>query len=131
MVRSRGCLGFSMLEAAIALVVLSVIATSVATTGSSQMRYFARSHEETVAERAAASRLELLTATPEPIAEGASTFALDRTASDGLHSATAQQTVRRVESGLLRVETEVTWLAADGGTAHVRLATLVAQETRK
>ena len=131
MVRRGHSRGFSMLEASISLVVLTVIATSVATTGSSQMRYFSRSHEETVAERAAASRLELLAATPEPIAEGTTEFALDRTAAEGLHAASARQTVARVEPGLFRVETEVTWTAADGGTAHVRLATLVAQEPRK
>jgi type II secretory pathway pseudopilin PulG len=120
-----------MLECAIALAVLSVIATSVATSSNADLRYFARSHEETVAGRAAAARIERLSAAKSAPGLGATTFALDADAAKQLRDAAATQTVSLVEPGLYRVETEVTWRAADGGTARAKVATLLAREASK
>ena len=128
MVRRRRSRGFTMFEAAIALVVVTAIATTVAVTGTSQLRFFARSHEETVAGRAAMSRIERVAASAEALAEGTSVFAID---GNQLREAAGSQTVVSVEPGLLRVEAEVTWQAADGGTGTVRLATLVAVEAKR
>jgi Tfp pilus assembly protein PilV len=130
-VKRRRIRGLSMFEASVAVVVLSVIATSVALTGSSHMRFFARSHEETVAGRAAASRIERVVALRQPLADGKSEFDIGPEAKRTLRSAAATQVVTHDAPGLARVETEVTWQAADGGTGRVRLATLVAEEPRR
>jgi type II secretory pathway pseudopilin PulG len=112
------------MEGVIALAVLSVAATAVITTGTSELRYYARSHQETVAERVAASRLELVASQkPAPVV-GVSTFAAP------LPEATAEQTVTREAPGLFRVAVVVKWKAADGGDGVIRLATLVAREER-
>jgi Tfp pilus assembly protein PilV len=129
-VTRRRARGFSMFEAAVSVVVLTVIAASVAMTGSSEIRHFARSHEETVAGRAAASRLETLAASRDPLAPGTTAFDLGDAAAS-LKSGAARQTVTQEEPGLFRVETEVTWRAADGTDARVVLATLVAREVRR
>lgn len=128
MVRRRGQRGFSMMDAAVALAVLSVIATAVVSTGSTEMRWFARSHEETVAWRAAASEIERIAASAAAPAEGASSFALGGTAASQLRGGAGRRTVTRVEPGLWRVEVETTWEAADGGTGRARLATLLARD---
>ena len=117
-----------MLECAIALAVVSIVATSVATSSAVDLRYFARSHEETVAERAAASRVERVAAAKDAPRLGATAFALDADAAKQLRGAAATQTVSLVEPGLYRVEAEVTWRAADGGAARAKIATLVARE---
>jgi prepilin-type N-terminal cleavage/methylation domain-containing protein len=127
-VTRRRCRGFTLIECAVALVVLSIVATTVAATGTSELRYFARSHEETVAERAAAACIERLAAAATAPATGSSAFELDAETSRQLPAAVSTQRVTLVEPGLLRVEAEVTWQAADGGTARVRVATLLARE---
>lgn len=127
MVRRGRQSGFSMMDAAAALAVLSVIATAVLTSGSSEMRYFARSHEETVAWRAAASEIERLAASRAAPAEGVSDFCLGEDAASQLRGGAGRHIVTRVEPGLWRVEAETAWDAADGGRARVRLATLVAR----
>lgn len=123
--------GFSMMEGAIALAVLSVIATAVLTSGSSEFRYLARSHEETVASRAAASEIERLSATAAAPAEGEEAFALGDDAASQLRLGAGRRTVTSVEPGLWRIEVETTWDAADGGKGRVRLATLLAREVRR
>src|SRR6185436_4268646 len=116
-----------LLECAIALALLSVLATSIATSGRSELRYFARSMEETVAERVASSRIERLSASTMPLIDGERSFDVDPETLRRLPDAAARESVTRLGPRLVRVEADVTWRAADGGTAHARLATLLAR----
>lgn len=127
MVRRRRARGLSVLECTIALAVVASIATTVAVTGTSHLRAFARAHEETLAGRAAASRLERLSADRGAFVEGTTSFAPNQRQGDAVFGK-GSQTLTRVGPGLWRADVEVTWPAADGGTGRVKLATLFARE---
>ena len=130
MVTHRRQSGFTLMEGAISLAVLSICATAVVATGGPNLRHFARSHEETLAGRAAASQIELVTSAPGAPAVGTTGFRTAQRFGGGVDATwgAGVQTVTRVEPGLYRVEVAVSWNAADGGIATARLATLVARD---
>jgi hypothetical protein len=115
-----------MTECVVALAVLSACATAIVAAGSSHLAHFARSHEETLACRAAASQLETVAVSREPLAAGTTSFRTSQRFG-AAEWGEGSQTVTEVEPGLHRVEVVVTWKSAGGGDGSVRLATLVAR----
>jgi hypothetical protein len=124
---TRKAQGFTMIEAAAALLLLSAIATSIAILSSSHLRWLGRSHEETAAWRRAAAELEDTLGAADAPSEGVSSFDVEGVALGGGKAAGTRR-VSRVATGLFRVEAEVSWHAADGGTGTAHLATLVARK---
>lgn len=114
----RNARGFTVIEAVVALAVLTLVATSVLVGEGAQLHGVARSFDELAASRAAAARLEELAATDAPLAPGVSAFPVEVPGCRGV------QTVRRIEPGLF----EVTARVERDERMHVELVTRLARK---
>jgi hypothetical protein len=114
----RNTRGFTVIEAVVALAVLTLVATSVLVGEGAQLRGVARSFDELAASRAAAARLEELAVADPPLVPGESTFPVDLPGCRGV------QIVRRIEPGLY----EVTARVEHDGRRHVELVTRLARK---
>ncbi len=125
---ARHARGFSVLEAAIALVVVGLVATSIVTAGPAEARLADAARDEAAAWRTAQALLEVArVAPPSPGDDGPAVLP------DGVaaapRGATLTRRVERVEAGLLRVEACVRFGSdATGAAREVRLATYIAVE---
>jgi hypothetical protein len=100
------------LEVAVAVVLVSVIATLAFTGDSLALRHAASAFAETKAARLAAGRLEQLRADPAGLRAGVTSIRFPVADTHGLPECTAVQTVRLVEPGLFEVRVEVRWRPA-------------------
>jgi Tfp pilus assembly protein PilV len=130
-VRPRRASGFSAFEGAVACVVLTVVAAGFAATRASDLRYVARSHEETVAGRTALACLERFRDGDGPTDDRIWFVALDEETARTLRGARAVRTITWMAPDLCRVDAVVEWDASDGGRGRVALTTLVAREAAR
>lgn len=124
--------GFSLVEVGVAVVLVTIIAAVAFGGDTRQLQHIAQSFAETKASRLASSRMETLRADSQAPGLGATEFAFDQRATDGLRDIVGSQSVKRIASGLFEIEVEVSWLAT--GTAQrrrVRLVTWMDWEERR
>lgn len=120
--------GFSLVEVAIAIVIVAIIGSVAFTGDARQLQHVAESFAETKASRLASGRIERLRAEPRALEVGTSEFRADGALPGGV----GFQHIRRIEAGLFEVEVEVRWLPA-GATKRRRftLTTWMEQEDRR
>lgn len=108
--------GYTLMEIIVAMAVIGLVATGVFVGEEGQLRQVAHSFDELELSRAAAARLERMTA-PEP---GERVFEVEGRGAGG------RETVKLLEPGLYEVTVEVR-----RGDHVVRLVTLVATEAKR
>jgi len=109
-----------MMEVVVAMAVITILVTGVLVGEGAQLRAVKQSYDELAASRAAAGRLEELTAPGRPLREGSAEF------DPGIPGHYGFQGVRRVTPGLWEVRVAV----GRGERDEVRLTTLVARRRR-
>lgn len=120
-------------EVVVALGCATTLAGSAVVATSAHFELAERAFERRVAERAAAARLEALSAGAVPLAPGERAFPLDPALADSIRGARGEERVRVLEPGLFEVEAAVILRGRPerNGTVpehRVALTTLLARE---
>ncbi len=134
--RARRERGITVLEGVIALSIVATIAASMVAVTPGHFAFIRRSHQRTVAGRAAAAQLERLRLDPSGLASGSASGSADVTLGAvvlaELPGVRAERTVETDEHGLYRVRIRVAWDRPGGGSEEsVSLETLIAAEAAR
>ena len=109
--------GHTVIEAVIALAVITIVASAVLVGEGAQLRGVKQSFDELAASRAAAGRLDELSLPGAKLATGETLFPVDLPGAHGV------QRVRRLEEGLFEVTVVV-----HGAQGKFELTSLIAEE---
>lgn len=129
MTRRRTERGTTLFEVVIATMFFTAAIGGLATVTAAHFAFVAGAFERTVAERAAAARLEALAAGGAPLAAGVRPFEPEPWARESLPGARGEERLVEHAPGVFAAEAAVIWRSSrDGEDRRAALATLIAAE---